>query len=145
MRRADIKTNEIHEALLPLLPTTPSPSSPTILTLTPPESPPSLPLTYLYVLSHISKGLIKQAATEVSAKQDAAFPLARIVLGLLLRGHAALGDVLMARLVKKCPLVVPFYPTRQQVRHCTLLSPVTCRRDDPSKPPLSRLDAIGQE
>lgn len=115
----------MHDALLSLLPSPPSPAHPATLTehLNSPDSPAPLPLSYLYLLSHTSKGLIRQAAAEVSAKQDAAFPLARIVLGLMLRGHAALGEVLMARLVKKCPLVVPFYPTRQQVRPCFLLDP----------------------
>lgn len=32
---------------------------------------------------------------------------------LLLSGHAAFGDILFARLVKKCPWVVPYYPIRQ--------------------------------
>lgn len=57
--------------------------------------------------------MIKQAESEVSAKADAAFPLARIVVGLLLRGHAAFGEILFARLVKKCPWVIPFFPSRR--------------------------------
>ena len=126
-----MQTNEIDEALTALLPKAPTPREPASLesitsapsTLSSPPSVASpLPLAYLYLLSHISKGLIRQAGTEVSAKQDAGFPLARIVLGLLLRGHAALGDVLMARLVKTCPLVVPYYPSRQAVR----LAPSIC-------------------
>ena len=68
---------------------------------------------YCYLLSHLSKALIKQAESEVSAKTDAAYPLGRVVTGLLLRGHAALGEVLYARFVKKCPWVVPYWPTRQ--------------------------------
>lgn len=66
------------------------------------------------MLSHLSKGLIKQAENEVSAKADAAFPLARIVVGLIMRGHGAFADVLMARLVKKSPWVIPYYPHRAE-------------------------------
>lgn len=75
----------------------------------------STPKPYAYLLSHLSKALIKQAETEVSAKAEAAFPLARVMVSLFLHGHAALGDVLFARLVKKCPWVVPYYPSKQAV------------------------------
>ncbi|WVW78289.1 hypothetical protein I302_100243 [Kwoniella bestiolae CBS 10118] len=98
-------TNDLHAILSEQLPSPPSPSSPAILT-------DELPKPYAYLLSHLSKALIKQAESEVNAKADAAFPLARIVMGLVLRGHAALGEVLFARFVKKCPWVVPYYPTR---------------------------------
>lgn len=74
-----------------------------------------MPLSYGYLLSHTSKAFIKQAENEIAAKADAAFPLARVVLGLLLRGHAAFGQMLFARMVKKCPWVVPYYPRRQEV------------------------------
>jgi nucleoporin GLE1 len=77
------------------------------------------PKPYAYLVSHLSKALIKQAESEVSAKAEAAFPLARVVLGLILRGHAALSDILFARFVKKCPWVVPFYPSKQQVSSTT--------------------------
>lgn len=55
---------------------------------------------YLWVLNHLSKCLIRQAEQEVSVKIDTAYPLARLVLWLLLEGHKELGDMLMARLVK---------------------------------------------
>jgi nucleoporin GLE1 len=57
--------------------------------------------------------LIKQAESEVSASSAAAFPLGRVVALLLLHGHAAFGEVLFARLNKKCPWVIPHYPVRQ--------------------------------
>lgn len=60
----------------------------------------------------MSKALIKQAESEVSATAAAAFPLGRVVYLLLLHGHAALGDILFARLNKKCPWVIPHYPRR---------------------------------
>ncbi|KAL1407320.1 Nuclear pore complex nucleoporin component [Vanrija albida] len=99
-------TNDIHTLLSERLPAPVSAASPsTIDTLVP---------AYGYLLSHLSKTLIKQAENEVSAKAAAGFPLARIVLGLVLRGHGAFSQVLFARLVKKCPWVVPFLPSRAE-------------------------------
>lgn len=89
------------------LPSAPSAAQPTVL-----ENLPSP--QYGYLLSHLSKSLIKQAENEVSAKADAAFPLARIVVGLMMRGHGALADVLTARLVKKSPWVIPYFPQRTE-------------------------------
>lgn len=91
-------TNELHEVLSRYAPDgTTNPS-----------------VQYMYTLSHLSKCLIRQSENEVSAKPEAAYPLAKVVVGLLLRGHAALGEILMARLVKKCCWVVPFYPPREE-------------------------------
>lgn len=59
--------------------------------------------------------MIKQAESEISAKPEAAYPLAKITIGLFLRGHRALGDVLFSRLVKKCCWVVPYFPPKQSV------------------------------
>lgn len=67
---------------------------------------------YTWMLNHLSKCLIRQAEQEVAARQETAFPLARLVMGLLLREHAQLGDVLMARLVKKCPWILGYVPER---------------------------------
>ncbi|ORX33992.1 GLE1-like protein-domain-containing protein [Kockovaella imperatae] len=100
-------TNDIHKILCEQLQSPPSCSSAIHL---------PAPLSYSYLLSHLSKALIKQAESEVSAKSEAAFPLARVVIGLLLRGHAALGEIFFARLVKKCPWVVPHYPGRRKPR-----------------------------
>ena len=108
MTCANEQTNSIHQGLSEQLPNEPSPSSPMVLDANTPKA-------YAYLLSHLSKALIKQAESEVSAKAEAAFPLARVVLGLILRGHAALSDILFARFVKKCPWVVPFYPNKQPV------------------------------
>ncbi|CAO1638851.1 unnamed protein product [Sympodiomycopsis kandeliae] len=68
---------------------------------------------YLWVLNHLSKCLIRQAEQEVSVKIDTAYPLARLVLWLLLEGHKELGDVLMARLTKKCCWCVGHVPERK--------------------------------
>jgi len=62
------------------------------------------PKAYAYLLSN----LIKQAESEVSAKAEAGFPLARVVLGLILQGHAALSDILFARLSMDYPLLYKF-------------------------------------
>lgn len=67
---------------------------------------------YYWMLNHLAKCLIRQAEQEVAARQETAYPLARTVLGLVLLGHGALGDVLMARLVKKCPYVLGYVPER---------------------------------
>jgi len=67
---------------------------------------------YFWMLNHLAKCLIRQAEQEVAARQQTAFPLARLIMGLQLRGHAAVGDVLMARLVKKCPWVLAYLPNR---------------------------------
>ncbi|SPO22377.1 related to GLE1 - RNA export mediator [Ustilago trichophora] len=67
---------------------------------------------YTWILNHLSKCLIRQAEQEVAAKQDTAYPLARVVVWLILLGHVELADVLMARLCKKCPWVIPVWPPR---------------------------------
>lgn len=67
---------------------------------------------YTWILNHLSKCLIRQAEQEVAAKQDTAYPLARVVVWLVLLGHVELADVLMARLCKKCPWAIPAWPAR---------------------------------
>ncbi|WVQ75897.1 hypothetical protein IAR50_005532 [Cryptococcus sp. DSM 104548] len=99
-------TNDIHDMLVQHLPTWPTIASPVVFSS-------DIPRPYAYLLSHISKVLISQAQSEITSKPASAYPLGKIVYGLMLRGHAALGDILFARLVKKCPWVVPFYPARQ--------------------------------
>lgn len=96
----------MHQILCGELPAPPSAASPVVFS-------PGAPVPYLYLLSHVAKALIKQATNEIAAKPDTAFPLAKVVLGLQLRGHAALGDVLFARIVKKCPWSIPHYPVRR--------------------------------
>ncbi|GAA5969289.1 hypothetical protein JCM3765_002314 [Sporobolomyces pararoseus] len=68
---------------------------------------------YVWTSNHLSKSLIKQAETEVTAKLGTAYPLGRVVIGLLLRGHTELGEVLMARLVKKCFWITGYWPSKQ--------------------------------
>ncbi|UZJ51533.1 hypothetical protein CBS101457_000853 [Exobasidium rhododendri] len=68
---------------------------------------------YTWILNHLSKCLIRQAEQEVASKQDTAFPLARVVVWLLLQGHSEFGDVLMARLTKKCCWCLPHCPGKK--------------------------------
>ncbi|GAA6020856.1 hypothetical protein JCM8202_005469 [Rhodotorula sphaerocarpa] len=74
-------------------------------TTTPPEP-------YIWTLNHLAKALVKQAETEVTAKLGTAYPLGRVVIGLLTRGHTELGEVLMARLVKKCFWITGHWPKK---------------------------------
>ncbi|KAN0060942.1 Nuclear pore complex nucleoporin component [Thecaphora frezii] len=69
---------------------------------------------YTWILNHLSKCLIRQAEQEVAAKQDTAYPLARVVVWLLLQGHGELGEVLMARLVKKCCWCLAVWPRKRK-------------------------------
>ncbi|KAE8215833.1 hypothetical protein CF327_g958 [Tilletia walkeri] len=74
------------------------------------------PEIYTWILNHLSKCLIRQAEQEVGARVSTAFPLARVVVWLILSGHEELGEVLMARLVKKCCYVVAFWPQKEQTQ-----------------------------
>lgn len=73
-----------------------------------------MPPAYGYMLSVIAKRMVRQAVANVGAHDSAAYPLARIAVGLILRGHAAFSQMLFSRMVKKCPWVVPHAPRRQQ-------------------------------
>lgn len=67
---------------------------------------------YTWVLNHLSKCLIRQAEQEVAVKLDTAYPLARVVVWLLLDGHSELSNVLMARLVKKSCWCLGYVPPK---------------------------------
>ncbi|TIA90315.1 hypothetical protein E3P99_01658 [Wallemia hederae] len=67
---------------------------------------------YIWLLNHLSKCLLRQAEAEVSAKITTAFPLARLVVSLVVSEHPRLADILMGRLVKKACWIVPYYPLR---------------------------------
>ncbi|GAA5831985.1 hypothetical protein JCM11251_002773 [Rhodosporidiobolus azoricus] len=69
---------------------------------------------YTWTLNHLAKSLVKQAETEVTAKLGTAYPLGRVVIGLLTRGHTDLGEVLMARLVKKCFWLTGWWPRKAE-------------------------------
>ena len=93
--------------------------------LTPLKAPGAAPEPYVWVLNNLAKALVKQAEQEVTAKLSTAYPLGRVVIGLLLRGHTELGEVLMARLVKKCFWLTGWWLPKQpasKIRFTTHLS-----------------------
>ncbi|KAH9822163.1 GLE1-like protein-domain-containing protein [Melampsora americana] len=67
---------------------------------------------YLWACNHLSKALIKQSETEVTAKQSTVYPLARVVIGLILIGYPELGQVMMARMIKKCYFISAYRPLK---------------------------------
>ncbi|KAI5477641.1 poly(A)+ mRNA-nucleus export-related protein [Pseudohyphozyma bogoriensis] len=81
--------------------------------LLPPKGQETATQPYTWTLNHLAKALVKQAEQEVTAKLDTAYPLGRVVIGLLARGHVELGEVLMARLVKKCFWITGYWPPRK--------------------------------
>lgn len=67
----------------------------------------NVPLVFSWVLNYYSKALIDQAEAEVSASINRALPLAILTASLL--GHLPeLYDYLVARFVKKCPMIIGF-------------------------------------
>ncbi|KAJ1970602.1 hypothetical protein H4R35_005769 [Dimargaris xerosporica] len=67
---------------------------------------------YEWALNLAAKVITSQAEVEVQANHSMAYPLAHVCV-LLFQSHPEFVDTLMARLVKKCPYVVPQYFNRQ--------------------------------
>ncbi|KAJ2264213.1 hypothetical protein GGI01_000060 [Coemansia sp. RSA 376] len=65
-----------------------------------------------WMLNLTAKAIVKQAEKEASIAQHAAYPLATTTV-LIMQTYPQLVDMLMIRLVKKCPYVVPQYFGRQ--------------------------------
>ncbi|WAR63810.1 hypothetical protein PtB15_17B411 [Puccinia triticina] len=65
---------------------------------------------FLWACNHLAKAVIRQAETEVTAKLSTVYPLARLVVGLMMIGYPEVGTILMGRLVKKCYLVAAYRP-----------------------------------
>ncbi|KAJ2662914.1 hypothetical protein IWW48_001622 [Coemansia sp. RSA 1200] len=74
------------------------------------ESPPGVEQ---WMLNLVAKAIVKQAEKEVSVAHHAAFPLAAATV-LVIRRFPQLADMLLVRLVKKCPYVIPEYAGRKQ-------------------------------
>lgn len=53
--------------------------------------------------------ILRQIFTEVEANSDAAFPLARVCVGLMQR-HPEFQRMLLARLTQACRYIIPLYP-----------------------------------
>ncbi|KAJ2897203.1 Nuclear pore complex nucleoporin component [Coemansia aciculifera] len=65
-----------------------------------------------WMLNLTAKAIVKQAEKEASIAQHAVYPLATTAV-LLMQTYPQLADMLMIRLVKKCPYVIPQYFGRQ--------------------------------
>ncbi|KZS90190.1 hypothetical protein SISNIDRAFT_479576 [Sistotremastrum niveocremeum HHB9708] len=71
-------------------------------------NPPHPPVLYTALLSALAKAFLLQAETEVTAKDDTALPIARVMVSLLI-SLPNFGDVLFARLVQRIGIwAVPF-------------------------------------
>ncbi|SCU81170.1 LAMI_0B05050g1_1 [Lachancea mirantina] len=64
-------------------------------------------LGYEWILNFIAKAIVSQAETEVRVKPESALPLGKLALALMIR-YPELVDFLMARFVKKCPVVIGY-------------------------------------
>ncbi|XP_078466862.1 mRNA export factor GLE1-like [Lampetra planeri] len=67
------------------------------------------PQGLLYVLHRVTERLVKQSEEEVGWNHAAAFPIAAVTVELWHR-HPALGELLLAHLLSKCPYMGPFFP-----------------------------------
>ncbi|KAJ3369928.1 Nuclear pore complex nucleoporin component [Kappamyces sp. JEL0680] len=70
------------------------------------------PEFYEVIMYLAAKKIVKQAETEVSVKKDSAFPLAVLAVHLFSKHPPFLG-ILLGRMMKKCPYIVPMYPRKQ--------------------------------
>ncbi|KAJ2845907.1 hypothetical protein GGI22_006405, partial [Coemansia erecta] len=66
-----------------------------------------------WMLNLVAKAIVKQAEKEVSVTHHAAFPLAAATV-LVMQRFPLLADMLLVRLVKKCPYIIPEYAVRKQ-------------------------------
>lgn len=74
------------------------------------------PQAYLWCLNLLSKKIIEMAGNNNEPDlSPVTYALAQVVVALLCADHAEFAEIFMARLVKRCPYVVPFYPARGQV------------------------------
>ncbi|XP_061408077.1 mRNA export factor GLE1-like isoform X1 [Lethenteron reissneri] len=67
------------------------------------------PQGLLYVLHRVTERLVKQCEEEVGWNHAAAFPIAAVTVELWHR-HPAIGELLFAELLSKCPYLAPFFP-----------------------------------
>ncbi|KAJ2314765.1 Nuclear pore complex nucleoporin component [Coemansia sp. RSA 2611] len=65
-----------------------------------------------WMLNLVAKAIVKQAEREVAVAHHAAYPLASTAV-LVMQTHPRLADMLMVRLVKKCPFAVPEYVAKR--------------------------------
>ncbi|XP_075919536.1 mRNA export factor GLE1-like isoform X1 [Petromyzon marinus] len=67
------------------------------------------PQGLLYVLHRVAERLVKQSEEEVGWNHAAVFPIAAVTVELWHR-HPALGELLLAHLLSKCPYMGPVFP-----------------------------------
>ncbi|KAJ3245615.1 hypothetical protein HDU78_008952 [Chytriomyces hyalinus] len=68
-------------------------------------------VTYRYLLDCAAKAFVTQADTEVSVHRIKAIPMAQVAM-MLCENHSELLAILLGRLMKRCPVVVPMYHKR---------------------------------
>lgn len=71
------------------------------------NSLPNEPTIVQFIYNFIAKALISQAETEIIVQANAALPLARLASNLI-NQFPELNEFLMARFVKKCPLIIGY-------------------------------------
>ncbi|KAJ3368525.1 Nuclear pore complex nucleoporin component [Allomyces arbusculus] len=67
------------------------------------------PQQYAYALNQTAKSFARQAETEIGTAVHRAFAFAHVLV-LLFWPHPELKDYVLARLYKKCPYLIPYYP-----------------------------------
>ena len=70
------------------------------------------PEYYRILLYLCAKKIVKQAEMEISVKQESCFPIGILVVHLSNK-HPEFNQILLGRMMKKCPYVVPCYPRKQ--------------------------------
>ncbi|KAJ3407442.1 hypothetical protein HDU80_008754 [Chytriomyces hyalinus] len=71
-------------------------------------------VTYRYLLDCAAKAFVTQADKEVSVHRIKAIPMAQVAM-MLCENHSELLAILLGRLMKRCPVVVPMYHKRLEV------------------------------
>ncbi|KAI9501432.1 hypothetical protein GGI25_004474 [Coemansia spiralis] len=66
-----------------------------------------------WMLNLVAKAIVKQAEKEVSVAHHAAYPLAAAAV-LIMQSYPLLADMILVRLIKKCPYVIPEFASRKQ-------------------------------
>jgi nucleoporin GLE1 len=67
---------------------------------------------YQILLYLCAKKIVKQAEMEISVKQESCFPIGILVVHLSTK-HPEFNQILLGRMMKKCPYIVPCYPRKQ--------------------------------
>ncbi|RKP11244.1 GLE1-like protein-domain-containing protein [Piptocephalis cylindrospora] len=70
-------------------------------------------VTGIWILHWTSESVLKQVFAEVEANTDAAYPLARVCVGLMQR-HQDFQEILLARLTQACQFLIPLYPEAKE-------------------------------